>query len=1287
MANTIIELRRSNVSGNVPSNLANGEIAINTYDGKLFYRGGVSNTIQTIERYTGPAGLNGEIQFNDSGVLGSDSDLTYNKTTDTFTTKNVSANSVSIRTNGIVPIELFSDNTVSSFQYTGKSFSVSGQETVSTGIHFKPDGTKMFIIGSSGDDINEYALSTAWEITTATFTRVTAALTDTAPSALRFSSDGLSAYVLGDTNDRIYQHTLTEAWNVATLNTTATNTFTVTSQESSPTGLAFNPTGTKMFVVGSSGDDINEYDLSTAGNVATATFVQTGSLASPSGSTADTAPGSVDFSADGTRLFVSGTTGEEINEYALSTPFNVSTISWVSYRYTGFESADPTGIFLALPNNFFYIVSSSGDAVYQYTTNANSLIANTHNLNVSGNVLIDYNQTVMGGQFVQGSHTVSGTSTLSTTSVSGTLTGSSTLSLTGATNSTTLVGTSATTGDMRIGGSTQTGEITIGFSTQNQTLNIANGATTSTNTKTVYIGAAGLSGSQTNVIIGSTLSGSRGNTNIYTPNVLITAANTAQTSIRILGGQASISNSTGTIIVNGGVGVNGSIYADAIYDGGVEIIGFSNAAFNTANAAFLAANAATATDTTQNNSIAAAFTAANSAGVYANGAFVAANTADVKATSAGIYANGAFAAANAATATDLTQNNSITAAFTAANSAGVYANGAFAKANTQDTINLTQNNSITSAFAAANAATATDTTQNNSITAAFNTANAAFTRANNSLNANTGGSITGDISITGNLTVTGNTTYTNTITVLIGDNIIVLNADLSPSAQPTENAGIEIDRGAQPNSSFLWIETSGKWAANNGNTEIFLASEATLTSSFNTANAAFLAANAATATDTTQNNSITSAFTAANSAGVYANGAFAAANAATATDTTQNNSIAAAFTAANSSGVYANGAFTQANSNYTSAVTKLDVTNSGSSAFLIDQYTGNNPSIYVSGGETIAFNLNVSGHPFVIRESSGGANTSTGLTHVSTTGVVSTGASAQGYVTGVLYWKVPFSLVGSTYVYQCTIHGGMVGNIVIQQPASFVAANTTLAFNTANAAFLAANAATATDTTQNNSITAAFAAANSASVYANGAFAKANTQDDINLTQNNSITAAFAAANAATATDTTQNNSIAAAFTRANNSINANTGGTITGNVIISANLTASNVATQTYIQFGDGSRQFTANAGSGGGTTDTFARNQANSAFIQANAAFNVANTGGGVANSFGQIVANVGTILATSSNDSLQIVGESGISVSSNVSAKKVIVSVPAGFTFTTADYGFVIDSTNVIYDYGTI
>ena len=86
MANTVIELRHSYVTGNVPSSLANGELAINTYDGKLFYRGGASNTIQTIERYQGPAGLNGEIQFNDSGVLGANAGLSFNKSTGVLTT-------------------------------------------------------------------------------------------------------------------------------------------------------------------------------------------------------------------------------------------------------------------------------------------------------------------------------------------------------------------------------------------------------------------------------------------------------------------------------------------------------------------------------------------------------------------------------------------------------------------------------------------------------------------------------------------------------------------------------------------------------------------------------------------------------------------------------------------------------------------------------------------------------------------------------------------------------------------------------------------------------------------------------------------------------------------------------------------------------------------------------------------------------------------------------------------------------------------------------------------------
>jgi len=85
MANTVIVLKHSTDTGTTPSVLANGELAINTYDGKLFYRGGSGNTIQTIEKYDGPGGTDGDVQFNDSGTLNGDSGLTYNKTTDILT--------------------------------------------------------------------------------------------------------------------------------------------------------------------------------------------------------------------------------------------------------------------------------------------------------------------------------------------------------------------------------------------------------------------------------------------------------------------------------------------------------------------------------------------------------------------------------------------------------------------------------------------------------------------------------------------------------------------------------------------------------------------------------------------------------------------------------------------------------------------------------------------------------------------------------------------------------------------------------------------------------------------------------------------------------------------------------------------------------------------------------------------------------------------------------------------------------------------------------------------------
>jgi plastocyanin len=115
---------------------------------------------------------------------------------------------------------------------------------------------------------------------------------------------------------------------------------------------------------------------------------------------------------------------------------------------------------------------------------------------------------------------------------------------------------------------------------------------------------------------------------------------------------------------------------------------------------------------------------------------------------------------------------------------------------------------------------------------------------------------------------------------------------------------------------------------------------------------------------------------------------------------------------------------------YLQAATILAVTNNGTTAYRFDQYgVTDDPTIYATSGTTIAFELNVTGHPFLIR-TSGGVNYNDGLVHVSTTGTVLTGAAAQGQVSGTLYWKIPAATTGA-YQYICSIHSGMVGVITI----------------------------------------------------------------------------------------------------------------------------------------------------------------------------------------------------------------------------------------------------------------
>ena len=118
MANTVIKLKSSGVTGNVPNNLEPGELAINYVDGKLFYGNTSCNAI--LFDVNNPAGLEGELQFNNSGEFGSSANLKFDNTTKTLNVKNVFANG-NVVTDTLTVIRTTNLGNVSNVTITGGS--------------------------------------------------------------------------------------------------------------------------------------------------------------------------------------------------------------------------------------------------------------------------------------------------------------------------------------------------------------------------------------------------------------------------------------------------------------------------------------------------------------------------------------------------------------------------------------------------------------------------------------------------------------------------------------------------------------------------------------------------------------------------------------------------------------------------------------------------------------------------------------------------------------------------------------------------------------------------------------------------------------------------------------------------------------------------------------------------------------------------------------------------------------------------------------------------------------
>jgi len=269
------------------------------------------------------------------------------------------------------------------------AFSLSSQESGVSGFTFNDDGTKMFVIGTTGDDVNEYTLGTAYDVSTASFVdSFDVSGLDTNPQAVAFNSDGDKMFVVGNQNDSIIEFALASDFDVSTTINPPLTTLDLSPFESSPRGIAFNSDGSKVFIVGISGDDVNEFVLGTPFDVASAATppVNVFDVGSEDGN-----PEGITFNNAGTKMYIVGLENDKVYEYALTTGFDVSTASFTDSFDVSSQDTQPNSVEFNGDGTKMFVLGNTSDGINEYTLSVafDLVVSDTTNPTLSSSVPTD----------------------------------------------------------------------------------------------------------------------------------------------------------------------------------------------------------------------------------------------------------------------------------------------------------------------------------------------------------------------------------------------------------------------------------------------------------------------------------------------------------------------------------------------------------------------------------------------------------------------------------------------------------------------------------------------------------------------------------------------------------------------------------------------------------------------------------------------------------------------------------------------------------------------------------
>ena len=244
------------------------------------------------------------------------------------------------------------------------TFDISGQTEAPGQLVFNNDGTKMFLTGYGVKKVFEYALSTAYDVSTASITaNYSVSAKETALNAVAFNPDGTKMFITGSASDKIHQYSLSTGFDLSSTVTFVKSSVSITAQEGNPEVILFNDDGTKIYITGRVSDAVHEYDLGSAYDVGSLTLVTSFSMSSET----DITEG-MSFNDDGTKLFMNDLQFDKVFQYSLSTAYSFESTVTLEGSFS-IADQESHSQYVAFNNDGtkMYIVGNNGDDITEYS--------------------------------------------------------------------------------------------------------------------------------------------------------------------------------------------------------------------------------------------------------------------------------------------------------------------------------------------------------------------------------------------------------------------------------------------------------------------------------------------------------------------------------------------------------------------------------------------------------------------------------------------------------------------------------------------------------------------------------------------------------------------------------------------------------------------------------------------------------------------------------------------------------------------------------------------------------